>query len=146
MPAAQSLQNHTRFDPLFHFTVMPLLLINLGFSIYIAIHNGHAYLHTHLWAIVMAVVLILIAGVARSSALRAQDRVIRLEERLRLASLLPADQRIHIPEFTTRQLIALRFASDAELPTLAHRTLTQNLEPKAIKQAIVTWRPDYDRV
>jgi hypothetical protein len=146
MPAPQTLKNHTRFNPLFHFTIVPLLLLNLIVSIYITVHHWPAYEHTHLWWIVMAIVFLLMAGAARSAALKVQDRVIRLEERLRLAALLPPSEREHIDELSIRQLIALRFASDAELPALVHKTLTQNLEPKAIKQSIVTWRPDYDRV
>jgi hypothetical protein len=146
MPSPQSLKNHTRYDPPFHFVILPLLLLNLIFSIYITIHNWPAYRHTHLWWIVMAVVFILMAGRARSAALKAQDRIIRLEERLRLASLLPPADFAHIDELTIRQLIALRFASDAELPALVHKTLTQNLEPKTIKQNIVNWRADCDRV
>jgi hypothetical protein len=146
MPSPQSLENHTRYDPPFHFVILPLLLLNLIFSIYVTIHNWPAYQHTHLWWIVMAVVFILMAGNARSAALRAQDRIIRLEERLRLAALLPAADLAHIDELTIRQLIALRFASDAELPALVHKTLTQNLEPKNIKQNIVNWRADYNRV
>ena len=146
MPAPQTLKNHTRFNPLFHFTIIPLLLLNLIFSIYITVHRWPAYEHTHLWWIVMAIFFLLMAGAARTAALKVQDRVIRLEERLRLAALLPASERAHIDELSVRQLIALRFASDAELPALVHKTLTQNLEPKAIKQSIVTWRPDHHRV
>jgi Family of unknown function (DUF6526) len=146
MPTPQTLKNHARFNPLFHFTIIPLLILNLIFSIYITIHRWPAYQHEHLWWIVMAVVFILMAGDARGSALKAQDRVVRLEERLRLATLLPPDDRAHINDLTTRQLIALRFASDAELPALARTALTQRLEPKAIKQAIINWRADHERV
>ena len=146
MPTPQSLKNHTRFNPLFHFTLIPLLLLNLIFSIYITVHRWPAYEHTHLWWIVMGIVFLLMAGAARTAALKVQDRVVRLEERLRLAALLPASERAHIDELSVRQLIALRFASDAELPALVHKTLTQNLEPKVIKQSIVNWRPDHHRV
>jgi hypothetical protein len=146
MPAPQSLKNHTRYHPPFHFVIIPLLLLNLIFSIYITVHNWPGYQHTHLWNIVMAIVFLLMAGNARESAMKAQDRVIRLEERLRLHALLPEADRAHINELTTRQLIALRFASDDELPALAHQALTKNMEPKAIKQAIVNWRGDYHRI
>jgi hypothetical protein len=146
MPAPQTLKNYVRYDPLFHFTIIPLLLLNLIFSIYITVHNWPGYKHTHLWWIVMALVFLLMAGCARESTLRAQNRIIRLEERLRLAMLLEPADRAHINDLTTHQLIALRFASDAELPALAHTALTQRLEPKAIKQSIVNWRADHERV
>jgi hypothetical protein len=146
MPTQQNLKNHTRYDPPFHFVILPLLLLNLFFSIYITIHNWPAYKHLHLWWIIMAIVFIMMADRARGAALKAQNRIIRLEERLRLATLLSPTERAHIDELTVKQLIALRFASDAELPALAIRTLTQNLEPKAIKQSIVNWRPDNNRV
>jgi hypothetical protein len=146
MPAPQTLKNHARFYPLFHFFILPLLLLNVIFSIYVTVHTWPAYKHTHLWGIVIAVILFTIAGVARGFALRVQDRVIRLEERLRFAALVPAADLAHINELTTPQLIALRFADDEELPALVHKTLTQRLEPKAIKASINKWRPDYERV
>jgi hypothetical protein len=146
MPTPQSLGNHTRWYPPFHFFVIPMLLLNFIFCIYITVHDWPRYKHTHLWWIVMAVVFFIMAGIGRGFAIAVQDRLIRLEERLRLAALLPAEDRAHIDELSIKQLVALRFASDAELPALARKTLTQNLEPKAIKQNIVNWRADYDRV
>lgn len=146
MPSPQSYKNHARFRPLFHFVLAPILILNLIFSVYVTIRRFPAHTYLFHWWIVMSVALLLLAILSRRQALTAQDRIIRLEERLRLASLLPANELPHITEFTTRQLIALRFASDAELPALAHLTLTQNLEPKAIKQAIVNWRADDLRV
>jgi len=146
MPTPQNFKNHTRWDPPFHFFVGPMLLLNFIFSIWFTIRHWPAHLHVDIWWILMSIVLFVMAGNLRSAALRAQDRIIRLEERLRLAALLPPADRPHIDELTIKQLIALRFASDAELPALVHKTLTQNLEPKAIKESITTWRPDYDRV
>ena len=146
MPVPQNLKNHARFHPPFHFFVLPMLLLNFIFSIYATIHSWPRYEHTHLWWIAMSVVFFVMAGIGRGAALRAQDRIIRLEERLRLQALLPAEDRAHIHELTIKQLIALRFASDAEIPALVRKTLTQNLEPKAIKQSIVNWRADTYRV
>src|ERR1700760_2832294 len=146
MPTPQNLKNHTRWNPPFHFFILPMLLLNFIFMIYIPIHECPRYQHTHLWSIVMAVVFFLMAGLSRDGALKAQDRIIRAEERLRLHALLPSEDRVHINELSVNQLIALRFASDDELPALFRKTLTQNLEPKAIKQSMVNGSPDYPRV
>ena len=78
--------------------------------------------------------------------MRVQDRLIRLEERLRYQRLLPADLQLRIEEFTVAQLVSLRFASDAELPALARKVLNEKLnERKAIKQLVKNWKPDYLR-
>ena len=146
MPAPQNYKNHARIDPPFHFFVMPILLLNFIFSIYVTIHHWPEHWALHLWWIAMSVVFFLMAGFSRAYAAKVQDRIIRLEERLRLHALLPAEDRAHIDELSVKQLIALRFASDDELPALVRKTLTQNLEPKAIKQSIVNWRGDYHRV
>lgn len=146
MPVAQNFKNHVRYRPLFHFVILPLLLLNLIFAIHATIHRWPQDRVLNLWWIVMSVVLILIADNGRDSAMKAQDRIIRLEERLRLTALLPADDRHRIGELSIRQLIALRFASDEELPALTHRTLENNLDPKAIKKSILHWRADDHRV
>lgn len=146
MAAPQSFKNHSRVDPSMHLFIVPILAINIGVSIYVAMHYRHEAPYLGHWTILLSLALFVLAVRSRSNDLKTQDRVIRLEERLRLAALLPADQQSYIPELTTRQLIALRFASDEELPALVHLTLTQNLEPKDIKQRITTWRADDHRV
>lgn len=146
MPAAQSYKNHARYHPPTHFFVAPILLINLAFSIYSTIHYWPQHHPLFLWWIVMSFALIGLLGIARNSALKAQDRIIRLEERLRLSALLPSADLARSHALTEPHLIALRFASDDELPHLVSRTLAENLTPKQIKQTITTWRPDYFRV
>jgi len=146
MPAPQNLKNHGRIDPPTHFFVLPVLLLNFIFSIYVTIRHWPEHSHLNPWWIVVSLALLVFAIRTRSNDLKVQDRIIRLEERLRLASLLPASDLAHVQELNTKQLIALRFASDEELPSLVHKTLTQNLEPKAIKRHIAHWRADHDRV
>ncbi len=146
MPGPQSYKNHTRFDPLFHFIVLPLLLANLVGMVSLTIREWPHRHGLHLWWVLMAIVFILIAGVARSSALRAQDRTILLEERLRYNALLSPAMLDASGKLTPRQIIALRFASDEELPALVARARTENLSSKQIKQSIVHWRPDNYRV
>lgn len=139
----QTYSNHTRFDPPFHYFVVPVLLITLVATIV------HLVRHPHLcsaWLVVLVLALIVIAVKTRVNALKVQDRVIRLEERMRLALLLPEPLRARIGELDEKQLVALRFASDAELPLLAGRALNEKLTSKQIKQAIQNWRPDYFRV
>lgn len=142
-PKPQTLKNHTRFEPMFHFFIVPVLLINV-INCIVHVVRWPA-LHTA-WMLVVAVALFMLAGIARSYALRVQDRVIRLEERMRLGALAGEPLRSRIAELDEQQLVALRFASDAEAPSLAERALTEHLTPKQIKQSIVNWRPDYWRV
>ncbi|HEY0162860.1 MAG TPA: DUF6526 family protein [Edaphobacter sp.] len=146
MPAPQNLRNHSRVDPAIHFFVVPVLLINVVVAIWQAVVHWNNLRAFCLWWIVVAIALVIVAAKTRMNALKVQDRIIRLEEHLRLATLLPAEQKVHIPELTTPQLIALRFASDEELPALVHKTLTRNLEPKQIKESITHWRADHERV
>ncbi len=146
MAKPQSFENHTRRDPAFHFFLMPLLLLNLIFAIYATIHAWPSFRHTHLWWIVMSIVLLVFAELTRNYALKNQNRLIRLEEQLRLADLLPEDQLSLIDTLTIDQFVALRFASDAEVAALAQRAVTENLDRKQIKQAILNWRPDNYRI
>jgi hypothetical protein len=146
MAQPQSFKNHTRWDPPFHFFVLPMLLLNLGFAIYATIHSWPGYQHTHLWWIAMSLVFFMMAFTSRASALRVQDRVIRLEEQLRLADLLPETKLDLIDALAIRQFIALRFASDAEVTALAQRAASEHLTDKQIKESIVSWRADHHRV
>ncbi len=146
MAKPQSYENHTRLDPAFHFFVLPLLLLNILFAIYATIHAWPEFQHTHLWWIVMSVVLFVLAGMVRMYALKNQDRIIRLEEQLRLADLLPESQLGLIDALTIDQYVGLRFASDAEVSALAQRAVAEKLNRKQIKQAITHWRPDHHRI
>ena len=140
----QTLANHNRIVPAFHLVALPILVLNLGDQIYRLIHLGTSF--DNIVAILLAIALILVALYARMFALTVQDRVIRLEMRLRLEGVLPPDLKSSIPKFSLDQLVALRFASDAELPTLCRRVLDEKLTKRAaIKQLIKTWKADYLR-
>ena len=139
--AEQNFANHTKVFPPFHFFVLPVLLINLGVQIYWMKVFWFSY--TGVLGVLLALALILGFLSARRFALSVQDRVIRLEERLRYQRLLPADLQPRIEEFTVAQLVSLRFASDAELPTLARKVLDEKMQKrKAIKQLVKSWKPD----
>jgi uncharacterized membrane protein YciS (DUF1049 family) len=140
----QNFSNHTRFFPQFHFFVVPVLLINFFWSIYRWKLSGFSL--DGFVAVVVAAALAVGLLSARMMALSVQDRVIRLEERLRYERLLPADLKPRIGEFTLSQYVSLRFASDAELPALARKVLDEKLnQRKAIKQLVKNWKPDYLR-
>src|SRR5882757_6651292 len=138
----QSFENHTRQVPIF-VTGMLVLFVNLGGKLY-ELRHGISY--PSVMAVLVAAVLIPLFVTARQSTVRVQDRLIRLEMRLRLAGALPSDLQARIPEFTVEQLVSLRFASDAELPGLARKVLDDKLtERKAIKQLVKSWQADYLR-
>jgi hypothetical protein len=146
MSSPQSYKNHTRVDPLWHFFIVPILLVNIFFAIYLLIHHWPMHDFLLSWWIVLSIALFLAVGRARQHSMKVQDRLIRLEERLRLAELLSPDDLVLSYSLTESQLIGLRFASNNELPALVARTLKEGLTRDQIKAAIVEWRPDDFRV
>jgi len=149
----QTFSNHGKVVPLFHFFVLPVLVLNLLQSFHWLFAGRHgaavglSFLVSGLLNVLVSFALLALAILARVFALGVQDRVIRLEERMRYERLLPDDLKPRIGEFTIHQLVALRFASDAELPALARKVLDGKMsERKAIKQMVQNWRADYQRV
>lgn len=136
----QTFENHTRIVPLFHLGVLGILALNLLFNLY-RIYRVPG-LETGMSAL-LAVALLGLAFYARVFALTVQDRIIRLEMRLRLKTLLPAEMHPQIQQFGVGQLLALRFASDEELPALARAVLSENIrDRKVIKKRIKNWQAD----
>jgi|HubBroStandDraft_5_1064220.scaffolds.fasta_scaffold127766_2 hypothetical protein len=141
--AAQSFSHHSRRHLPFHFFIIPVLLTNLIVTIVYLVR--HPSLLTG-WLVILSIALLTLAFLVRINPLKVQDRLIRLEEQLRMNTLLPGPLRERIPELTEKQLVALRFASDEEIARLVEETLQNNLSPKDIKKKIEKWRPDYFRV
>jgi len=136
----QNFENHAKVFPPFHFVVLPIFLLNILWSIYRLVH---AFSMEAVVSLLLAIAFLFFAFSARIFALTVQDRVIRLEMRLRMMQVLPAELRARIPEFTVGQLVALRFADDAELPGLAHKVLDEKLtDRKAIKKLVRNWQAD----
>jgi hypothetical protein len=153
----QNFSNHGKLVPAFPFFVIPVLVANVIWTIVSAFRIfGHPTASTAIslsvlaylaLSILVSIALLVMAFLARIFALGVQDRVIRLEEKIRYERLLPDDLKPRIGEFTINQLVALRFACDAELPALARKVLDAKIsERKAIKQMVQNWRPDYQRV
>ena len=139
----QTKANHVRFDPAFHFSLVPALIaMFIWTGIRLALHPSQDA------AILFILVILMIALATRSRlySLKVQDRLIRLEERLRLTALIGAAAERTFDQLTEKQMVALRFASDAEVPALAERAAREKLTGKQIKDAIQIWRPDYFRV
>ncbi|MGA3102544.1 MAG: DUF6526 family protein [Terracidiphilus sp.] len=141
--APQSAKSHGRFDPLYHFFLAPVLLATLITAIVALVHR-QCFLHW--WMLVLSLAAIVLLFRLRSYPLKVQDRVIRLEERLRLQALAPVEWHAQIYRLTEDQLIGLRFASDDEVVELAKQALEHNLTRKQIKERIKSWRPDEWRV
>jgi hypothetical protein len=139
----QSFQRHTRWVPPFHFVVLPILLVNLIWSLW---QVFKAFSWPTVLAALVAFALFGIAIYARNFALSVQDRVIRLEMRLRLERLLSPDLHGRIPGLTVEQLVGLRFAGDDELPALVREVLEKNITArKEIKRRIRNWQADHQR-
>jgi hypothetical protein len=140
--ATQSYATHRRFFPLFHFIAVPLLVANLIIRIIYAYRHWGARLVW--WEVVVAFALVCLALAARRMALSNQDRLIRLEETLRLQRCLPDDLRGRVGELSAGQLVALRFCGDeTELAALTRSVLNGQLKSNnEIKKSIKTWRPD----
>jgi hypothetical protein len=143
MEKTQNFENHSKFFPLFHFVAGPLLFTNLIWAI---VRLVRVFSGPNLQGVILAIGVVALAFAARLMALKVQDRVIRLEMRVRMEQILPPDLRPRIPEFTVSQLVALRFASDAELPELSRKVLQEKIENRtAIKKMIRDWQPDFVR-
>ncbi|MCH7891425.1 MAG: hypothetical protein IH921_07980 [Gemmatimonadetes bacterium] len=141
---SQDFKNHQKFVPAFHYVALPLLLVNLIYSGYVTVTS---FSLDSVMALLLAVAVMIVAFLARVFALGAQDRVIRLEERLRLHELLPPDQKHDIDKLTTGQLIALRFASDGEVAALVATVRAEGIEDRnEIKKRVTNWRADHQRL
>ena len=140
----QNLANHARFVAPFHYVAMPILLVNFIWAV-VGLVGDISF--DALLKVLVAVALMIVALFARVFALKAQDRVIRLEMRLRMRELLPEDLQGRINDFTATQMVGLRFAGDAELPDLARKVLDENIAAATpIKKLIKDWQVDNCRV
>ncbi|GMV21598.1 MAG: DUF6526 family protein [Vicinamibacterales bacterium] len=139
----QTYKNHSKFVPAYHFVAFPLIVINMGWALYrmFSLRTGDSIVNA-----LTAIALVIVFFMARIFALRVQDRVIRLEMRLRLREVLPLGLHPRIVDFTPDQLVAMRFASDEELPELATVVLRDHIhDKKVIKQMIREWQADHLR-
>jgi hypothetical protein len=140
---SQSYENHRRFFPLYHYIALPIVALNVLVALAELFRLPTL---REAWLLVFAIGVAAGFVACRASILTVQDRVIGLEMRLRLAAVLPPELRMRIPELRIRQLVALRFAGDAELATLVQRCLAGELRtPDDVKREIREWRPDFVR-
>jgi hypothetical protein len=139
----QSYANHRRVFPLYHLFALPVLLANVAVTLVGALRDPTLWTF---WMVVVAVGLVAAVVANRASTLIVQNRIIGLEMRLRLATVLPVELCQRIPELALRQLVGLRYAGDAELAGLVERCLRGELPTAdAVKRAVRQWRPDYVR-
>lgn len=142
-PKLQTLKNHGRLDPAFHVVLFFVLVVNLVISIVYVVKHPCFY---SAWFVVLSVASFVALFRLRQYPLKVQDRVIRLEERLRLQALAPVEWHTQIYRLSEDQLIGLRFAADDEVVELAKLALEHNWNRKQIKERIKDWRGDYWRV
>ncbi len=136
----QSFKSHKRYIPAYHFFALPVLILNVVAQVLYFLKYHTPY---KLFMIVVAIALVVVAFALRSMVTRVQDRVIRLEERLRLSNVLPVEMHAGINNLTAGQLVGLRFAGDDEVVALAQRCMSGELtKGEQIKKEIKTWRPD----
>ncbi len=136
----QTITTHRRWVPMYHFVASSLLLLNLGYAVSILI-RGVSF--GNVVQVTTAFTLLVLFFYLRAFPIAVQDRLIRLEERLRMSQLFSDDMKTKTDEFGVRQMVGLRFASDAELPTLAKRVMDEGItNPEEIKKLIKEWRPD----
>jgi hypothetical protein len=139
----QDFRNHARFDPPYHMVLFGVLIVNLAIAI--------TYTVTHFsiftgWLTILSIAVFIPFVKLRTYPLRVQDRVIRLEERIRLQALAPSEWHAQIYRLSEDQLIGLRFAADDEVVELAKQALEGNLNRKQIKERIKSWRADEWRI
>ncbi|KUP06293.1 hypothetical protein Q75_09140 [Bacillus coahuilensis p1.1.43] len=139
----QNYHNHTKIDPIFHGVIGGLALVTLGFSIGFAVNNLEDSVVLSIFVLVVTITLILTGLNVRRYALMLQDRIIRQEESFRYFRLTGKELNKAV---TLKQIIALRFASDEELPTLVDRAVNENVSADEIKKSIRNWRADHHRV
>jgi hypothetical protein len=139
----QTFENHARFIPAYHYVALPLFAINFLYALHATVT---AFTWGNLVAFGVSLALILLFFIARVMALTVQDRVIRLEETLRMRALFPADLQARIGELTVKQMVALRFASDGEVADLTRKVLDERIQDqKIIKKLVRDWRADFQR-
>ncbi len=139
--------NHRRFDPWYHFFVVPVVAISFFVALWGFIKSlSGGFSAWAAWNVIVWAAAVALTLIVRTYPLKLQDRVIRLEERLRLATLLDGPLKDRIPDLEERQLIGLRFAADAEVPALVKEALDEKLSGEEIKKRIRSWRPDTFRV
>jgi hypothetical protein len=139
----QDFKSHGRFDPPYHFFLTIVVIANVIIAITYAAHHPHFY---PIWLAILSIAAFVALFRMRTYPLKVQDRVIRLEERLRLQALAPSEWHSQIYRLSEDQLVGLRFAGDDEVVELAKQALEHNLNRKQIKERIKSWRPDYWRV